>query len=89
MKIKKGIKNKVLAFVILILFIGTGVLPTIAGDNNKEQNITKLIEDIREEIKGDNLGNLRTKIEDLKTAMKDMVAANQSSSDPMSNLNDL
>ena len=56
---------------------------------DKKQNITKLIEDIREEIKSDNLGNLRTKIEDLKTAMKDMVAANQSSSDPMSNLNDL
>jgi molecular chaperone DnaK len=56
---------------------------------DKKQNITKLIEDIREEIKTDNIGNLRTKIEDLKTAMKDMVAANQSSSDPMSNLNDL
>jgi len=56
---------------------------------NKKQNITKLIENIREEIKTDNIGNLRTKIEDLKTAMKDMVAANQSSSDPMSNLNDL
>jgi len=56
---------------------------------DKKQNITKLIEDIREEIKTDNIANLQTKIEDLKTAMKDLVAANQSNSDPMSNLNDL
>jgi hypothetical protein len=38
------------------------------------------------------LKQLKTKIEDLKTAMKDMVATkmnDQSNSDPMSNLNDL
>jgi molecular chaperone DnaK len=56
---------------------------------DKQQNITKLIEDIRQEIKNDNIKNLKTKIEDLKTAMKDMVATKQSNSDPMSNLNDL
>jgi molecular chaperone DnaK len=57
--------------------------------DDKQQNITKLIEDIRQEIKNDNIKNLQTKIEDLKTAMKDMVATKQSNSDPMSNLNDL
>jgi len=59
---------------------------------DKQQNITKLIEEIRQEIQTDNLDSLQTKIENLKTAMKDMVAAkmnDQSSSDPMSNLNDL
>jgi molecular chaperone DnaK len=59
---------------------------------DKQQNITKLIEDIRQEIKTDNIQTLKTKIEDLKTSMKDMVAAkmnDQSNSDPMSNLNDL
>ena len=59
---------------------------------DKQQNITKLIEEIRQEIKNDNIVDLQTKIEDLKTAMKEMVATkinDQSSSDPMSNLNDL
>ena len=59
---------------------------------DKQQNITKLIEDIRQEIQTDNISDLQTKIENLKTAMKDMVATkmnDQSNSDPMSNLNDL
>jgi molecular chaperone DnaK len=59
---------------------------------DKQQNITKLIADIRQEIQNDNISNLQTKIENLKTAMKDMVATkmnDQSNSDPMSNLNDL
>ena len=59
---------------------------------DKQQNITKLIEDIREKIKTDDLGDLTMKIEDLKTEMKEMVEAkmnDQSNSDPMSNLNDL
>jgi len=61
-------------------------------EETKQQNITKLIEDIREEIKTDNITDLQTKIENLKTAMKEMVETkmnDQSNSDPMSNLNDL
>jgi molecular chaperone DnaK len=63
---------------------------TIGED--KQQNITKLIEDIRAEIQTDSLDNLQIKVEDLKTAMKEMVETkmnDQSNSDPMSNLNDL
>ena len=59
---------------------------------DKQQNITKLIETIREEIKTDNFEALKSQVEELKTSMKDMVAskvADNSSSDPMSNLNDL
>ena len=59
---------------------------------DKKQNITTLIEEIRNEIQSDNIRDLQTKIEDLKTAMKEMVVTkmdDQSSSDPMSNLNDL
>ena len=58
----------------------------------KQQNITKLIETIREEIQTDNFELLKSKVEELKISMKDMVAANMgqdSNSDPMSNLNDL
>jgi hypothetical protein len=53
---------------------------------------SKIIEDIRKEIKVDNAENLKSKIETLKTAMKDMVAVkmnDDANSDPMSNLNDL
>jgi molecular chaperone DnaK len=59
---------------------------------DKKQNISNLIEDIRKELKTDNVENLKLKVENLKTAMKDMVAVkmnNESNSDPMSNLNDL
>lgn len=60
----------------------------------KQQNITKLIEKIRENIKKDDFATLKLEVEELKTAMKDMVSAkplvdNDSNSDPMSNLNDL
>jgi molecular chaperone DnaK len=58
----------------------------------KQQNITKFIETIREEIQTDNFELLKSKVEELKASMKDMVAANMgkdSNSDPMSNLNDL
>jgi molecular chaperone DnaK len=60
--------------------------------DDKQKNITTLIEDIRKEIKNDDIKNLKVRVEDLKTAMKDMVATkmnNDTSSDPMSNLNDL
>jgi molecular chaperone DnaK len=59
---------------------------------DKKQNITSLIEDIRKEIKTDNAETLKLKVETLKTAMKDMAAVkmnNDSNSDPMGNLNDL
>ena len=60
--------------------------------DDKQQNITKLIESIRKEIQNDNIETLKSEIENLKTAMKDMVAAKMntdSNVDPMSNLNDL
>ena len=63
---------------------------TISED--KQQNITKLIETIRQNIQENNTIGLQSSVEDLKTAMKEMVAAkvdNESNSDPMSNLNDL
>ena len=58
----------------------------------KQQNIKKLIEDIRQSVKDNDEALIETKVEDLKTAMKDMITDkmnNQSNSDPMSNLNDL
>jgi molecular chaperone DnaK len=59
---------------------------------DKQQNITKLIEEIRQNIQDNQLNSLKSSVENLKTAMKDMIAAKvdtESSSDPMSNLNDL
>jgi molecular chaperone DnaK len=59
---------------------------------DKQQNITKLIEKIRQDSQNDNFESLKSQVEELKTAMKDMIAAkvdNESNSDPMSNLNDL
>jgi molecular chaperone DnaK len=60
----------------------------------KQENITNLIEKIRQEIKTDNFESLKLEVENLKAAMKDMIASksstdNKSNSDPMSNLNDL
>jgi molecular chaperone DnaK len=59
---------------------------------DKQQTIQKLISEIRQEIQTDNISDLQIKLEELKTAMKDMVANkmnDSSNSDPMSNLNDL
>ena len=60
----------------------------------KQQNITKLIEKIRQESQAENYDMLKSQVEELKTAMTDMAAAKSaadtdSNSDPMSNLNDL
>jgi len=58
----------------------------------KQQNITKLIEQIRQDSKSENFASLKSQVEELKTAMKDMMAFkvdSGSNSDPMSNLNDL
>ena len=59
---------------------------------DKKQSINSLIEDIRKEIKTDNIETLKLKVENLKTEMKDMAAVkmnSDSNSNPMSNLNDL
>jgi hypothetical protein len=53
-----------------------------------------LIADVRQEIQTNNVISLRSSLEELKTAMKEMVSAQAvgadgSESDPMSNLNDL
>jgi len=60
---------------------------------DQQKNITELIETIRQNIQNDEFGILKSQVEKLKIAMKDMVAAkplnNSSNSDPMSNLNDL
>ncbi len=58
----------------------------------KQENITKLIEKIRQDNQNDNIESLKSQVEELKTAMKDIIAAKmdtESNSDPMSNLNDL
>ena len=62
--------------------------------DEKQQNITDLIQDIRQNIQSDNIEGLKSSVENLKTAMKDMMSQkpfvdNDSNSDPMSNLNDL
>ena len=61
--------------------------------DNKQENIKKLIENIRQEIQKENPNNLQLQIEDLKIAMKNMIESKQANSDPnsdpMSNLNDL
>jgi len=62
--------------------------------DEQQQNLNKLIENIRQDIKTDNFESLKSLVEELKVAMKDMVAANplmdnDPNVDPMSNLNDL
>lgn len=60
---------------------------------DKQQNVSKLIENIRQEIQNDNfdIAKVQSQIEDLKTAVTAMQASkpSESNSDPMSNLNDL
>ena len=58
---------------------------------DQQQSITALIASIREEIQNDNSELLKSKVEELKTSMKDMAAAanNGANSEPMSSLNDL
>jgi molecular chaperone DnaK len=60
--------------------------------DDKKQSITVLIEDIRKEVKNDNADILKSKVDNLKVVMKEMVATKMntdSNVDPMSNLNDL
>jgi molecular chaperone DnaK len=61
--------------------------------NEKQQNITTLIETIRQNVQDNNFDSLKSSVTNLKTAMKDVMATkplvdNESNSDPMSNLND-
>jgi len=58
----------------------------------KQQAITKLIEQIREDSQSDKFDSLKSQVEELKIAMKEMLESKvsaESNSDPMSDLNDL
>nr|AZJ16654.1 chaperone DnaK [Seminavis robusta] len=58
----------------------------------KQQNATKLIEQIRQDSQSENFDALKSQLEELKIIMKEMLESkmnNESNSDPMSNLNDL
>jgi molecular chaperone DnaK len=59
---------------------------------DKQKTINELISSIRQEIQSNNIDALKSKLEDLKTNMKDLIAAkvgNDQGSDSMSDLNDL
>ena len=61
-------------------------------DENKQENITKLITNIRQNIEENKINLLKSSLESLKSAMKEMVETkmnNESNPDSMSNLNDL
>ena len=58
----------------------------------KQKNITKLIEQIRQNSQSENFDSLKSDVEDLKTAMKEMLEFKmntEANSDSMSDLNDL
>ena len=60
--------------------------------NQKQESISKLIANIRQNSQNDQIETLKSSLEELKVAMKEMVASkldSESNSDPMSNLNDL
>jgi molecular chaperone DnaK len=61
-------------------------------DEENQQSVTKLIEEIRQNIQSNDFEALKSSVENLKTAMKGMVTAEPLTDfnpDPMSNLNDL
>ena len=45
----------------------------LAGKDNEDKVSTKLIENVRKEIQNDNIESLKSQVEDLKTAMKEMI----------------
>jgi molecular chaperone DnaK len=58
----------------------------------KQENATKLIKQIRQDSQSENFKALKSQLEELKTIMKQILESkmnNESTSDPMSNLNDL
>jgi len=60
--------------------------------SQKQESISKLIATIRQNSQNDQIDSLKSSLEELKVAMKEMVASkldSESNSDPMSNLNDL
>jgi molecular chaperone DnaK len=60
--------------------------------SQKQESISKLIATIRQNSQNDQIETLKSSLEELKVAMKEMVASkldSESNSDPMSNLNDL
>jgi molecular chaperone DnaK len=60
--------------------------------SQKQESISKLIATIRQNSQTDQIESLKSSVEELKVAMKEMVASkvdSESNSDPMSNLNDL
>jgi molecular chaperone DnaK len=61
-------------------------------DADKRESILKLIQTIRQANQNDEMDRLKTSLDELKIAMKEMLASkidSGSNSDPMSNLNDL
>ena len=61
-------------------------------EQTQKENITKLIEEIRQGLQNDNMESVKPSVEALKEAMRELVAAKidtEANSDPMSNLNDL
>lgn len=56
---------------------------------DQQQSIMKLIEDVRKEIKNDSLESLKVKLEDLKTAMKDILASKTVVDNNSGGMNDL
>jgi len=56
---------------------------------DQQQNIMKLIENVREEIKNDSLESLKVKLEELKTAMKEIIAAKTVVDNNSGGMNDL
>jgi molecular chaperone DnaK len=61
-------------------------------DEEKQQDVTKLIEEIRQNIQNNDFELLKSSVENLKAAMKEMVTAEPLTDldqDTVSNLNDL
>ena len=56
---------------------------------DQQNNIKKLIENIRQDIQAENFDSLRSILDELKGAMKTMVDENQTGNDSMGDLNDL
>ena len=56
---------------------------------DQQQNVTKLIEDVRQEIKNDSFDSLKLRLEELKTAMKEMIAAKTVVDNNSGGMNDL
>ena len=59
---------------------------------DRQENITKLVVEVRDAIQTENLGSLQSSVEDLKEGMRELVNAkvdNESNANPIADLNDL